>query len=99
MACIPLLQCGHADGKLHWHDDAYAPMLDTFARNFGHLCQGDPSQLSTCVHEQGTNPEWRAPLRKGVIPTLTIVDVTLENAHDRVESIIADAQAYAKFYL
>lgn len=47
MSCIPLLQCGHTDGKLHWHDDAYAPMLDTFARNFGHLCLGDPSRNST----------------------------------------------------
>lgn len=99
MSCIPLLQCGHTDGKLHWHDDAYAPMLDTFARNFGHLCQGDPSRLSTGVHEQGINPEWRTPLRKGIIPTLTIVDGTLENAPERVDEIIADAKAYARLYL
>lgn len=99
MACIPLLQCGHTDGKLHWHDDAYAPMLDTFARNFGHLCQGDPSRLSTGVHEQGRNPEWRAPLRKGVIPTLTIVDGTLEMATKRVNDIIDDAKLYVEAYL
>lgn len=99
MACIPLLQCGHTDGKLHWHDDAYAPMLNTFARNFGHLCLGDPSRLSTGVHEQGTNPEWRAPLRKGVIPTLTIVDGTLENAPERVNAIVEDAKAYAMTFL
>lgn len=99
MACIPLLQCGHTDGKLHWHDEAYAPMLDTFARNFGHLCLGDPSRLSTGVHEQGTNPEWRAPLRKGIIPTLTIVDGTLENAPERVDAIVEDAKAYAMMFL
>lgn len=99
MSCIPLLQCGHTDGKLHWHDDAYAPMLDTFARNFGHLCLGDPSRNSTGVHEQGVNPEWRPPLRKGVIPTLTIVDGTLENAPEKVEQIIADAKQYAEKYL
>lgn len=99
MSCIPLLQCGHTDGKLHWHDDAYAPMLDTFARNFGHLCLGDPSRNSTGVHEQGVNPEWRTPLRKGVIPTLTIVDGTLENAPEKVEQIIADAKQYAEKYL
>lgn len=99
MACIPLLQCGHTDGKLHWHDDAYAPMLDTFARNFGHLCLGDPSRLSTGVHEQGTNPEWRAPLRKGVIPTLTIVDGTLDMAPNRVNEIVEDAKLYAETYL
>ena len=99
MACIPLLQCGHTDGKMHWHDEAYAPMLNTFARDFGHLCLGDPSRFSTGVHEQGTNPEWRAPLRKGVIPTLTIVDGTLENAPDRVDEIIRDAKNYAEKFL
>ena len=74
-------------------------MLDTFARNFGHLCLGDPSRLSTGVHEQGTNPEWRAPLRKGVIPTLTIVDGTLENAPERVNAIVEDAKVYAMTFL
>lgn len=99
MACIPLLQCGHTDGKLHWHDEAYPPMLDTFARNFGHLCLGDPSRFSTGVHEQGINPEWRAPMRKGVIPTLTIVDGTLDYASERVDRIILDAKEYAERFL
>jgi hypothetical protein len=74
-------------------------MLDTFARNFGHLCLGDPSRFSTGVHEQGTNPEWRAPLRKGIIPTLTIVDGTLDAASKRVNDIIDDAKEYAEKYL
>ena len=39
------------------------------------------------------------PLRKGVIPTLTIVDGTLENAPEKVEQIIADAKQYAEKYL
>jgi len=100
MACIPLLQCGHTDGHLHWHDEAYAPMFDTYARNFGHLCLGDPVRLSTGVHEQGTNPEWRCPLRKGIIPTMTIVDGTLDDMnHECVNQIIADAKEYAERYL
>ena len=98
-ACIPLLQCGHTDGKLHWHDEAYAPMFDTFARNFGHLCLGDPSRFSTGVHEQGYNSEWRTPFRKGVIPTLTIVDGTLENAEGKVKEILQDAEHYAKEFI
>ncbi len=98
-ACIPLLQCGHTDGVLHWHDDAYTPMLDTFTRNFGHLCQGDPSRFSTGVHEQGINPQWRVPVRRGIIPTLTIVDGTLEKAPDKVDQIIADSKEYCRRYL
>ncbi len=98
-SCIPLLQCGHTNGKMHWHDESYGAMFDTYTREFAHLCLGDPSRLSTGVHELGTNPEWRAPLRKGVIPTLTVVDGTLENAPERVELIIEDAKEYARRYL
>lgn len=98
-AVIPLLQSGHTDGFLHWHDDADAPFFDTYARQFPHLCLGDPYRFSTGVHEQGTNPQWRAPLRKGIIPTLTIVDGTLDNAGDRVDQILSDANQYAEKYL
>lgn len=98
-ACIPLLQCGHTDGVLHWHDEAYAPMFDTYARGFGHLCLGDVSRGSTGVHELGFNPITRCPLRKGIIPTITITDRTLENAPDIAAEILSDANRYAELYL
>ena len=98
-ACIPLLQCGHTDGVFHWHDEAYAPMFDTYARGFGHLCLGDVSRGSTGVHELGYNPIKKCPLRKGIIPTITIVDGTLEKAPDAAAEICKDANAYAELYL
>ena len=76
-ACIPLLQCGHTDGVLHWHDEAFPPMFDSYVRGFGHLCLGDVSRGSTGVHELGFNPIKRCPLRRGIIPTITITDGTL----------------------
>ncbi len=98
-ACIPLLQCGHTDGVLHWHDEAYAPMFDTYARGFGHLCLGDVSRGSTGVHELGYNPARRCPLRKGIIPTITIVDGTLEKAPEEAAVIFEDAKRYAQMFL
>ena len=98
-ACIPLLQCGHTDGVFHWHDEAYAPMFDTYARGFGHLCLGDVSRGSTGVHELGYNPIKKCPLRKGIIPTITIVDGTLEKAPDAAAEICKDANSYAELYL
>lgn len=99
VSCIPLLQCGHTDGFLHWHDEAYPPMFDTYARGFGHLCLGDASRGSTGVHEQGYNPIWKCPVRKGIIPTITITDGTLEKAPERAAEIFADANRYARLFL
>lgn len=98
-ACIPLLQCGHTDGVLHWHDEAFPPMFDTYVRGFGHLCLGDVSRGSTGVHELGFNPIKRCPLRKGIIPTITITDGTLENAPEAAAAIFEDANRYARIYL
>lgn len=98
-ACIPLLQCGHTDGRLHWHDEAWEEMFTPYARNFGHLCLGDVSRGSTGVHEQGTNPVWRCPLRKGIIPTITITDHTLEKEMEKANLIFSDAREYAARYL
>jgi len=98
-AFLPLLQCGHTDGVLHWHDDAYAPLYDDYVRGFGHLCLGDPARGSTGVHELGFNPVWRCPLRKGIIPTVTIVDDTMEKAQDKVFRIIDDAVEYSARFL
>lgn len=99
VSCIPLLQCGHTKGKLHWHDEAYPPMFDTYARGFGHLCLGDVSRGSTGAHELGYNPIQRCPLRKGIIPTITIVDGTLEKAPEAAAEIFEDAREYARLYL
>ena len=73
-------------------------MFDTYVREFGHLCLGDPAFLSTGVHEQGHNPEWRTPLTKGVIPTLTVIGGTLDGAPERVDMIIGDAEEYYRRY-
>ena len=98
-ACIPLLQCGHTDGVLHWHDEAFPPMFDSYVRGFGHLCLGDVSRGSTGVHELGFNPIKRCPLRRGIIPTITITDGTLENAPEAAAEIFEDANRYARMYL
>ncbi|MCM1134477.1 MAG: DUF6259 domain-containing protein [Clostridium sp.] len=98
-SCIPLLQCGHTKGALHWHDEAYPPMFDTYARGFGHLCLGDASRGSTGAHELGYNPIWRCPLRKGIIPTITIVDGTLDKAPEKAAQIFEDARKYEELYL
>lgn len=95
----PLMQSGHTDGRLHWHDEPYAPAFDTYHRCFAHLCVGDPSRGSSGVHEQGTNPFVRVPLRRGLIPTLTIVEHSLEDAADAAEAVLADARAYAEHFL
>jgi hypothetical protein len=95
----PLVQSGHTDGRMHWHDQPYPPIFDTYNRSFAHLCLGDPSRGSTGVHELGYNGETRSPVRKGVIPTVTIVDDTLAKASDQVLEIITDAKQYANLYL
>jgi hypothetical protein len=98
-AAVPLTQSGHTDGDLHWHDAPYPPLFDRSARSFGHLCLGDPGRGSTGVHELGHNPITRVPVRKGVIPTVTLVEDTLQAAPDRVLEIVEDAKRYAAEYL
>ena len=96
MTAFPLIQCGHTDGKMHYHDDAYEPMVTPYVRAFGHLCLGDPGTLSTGVHEQGRNPEWECPYREGVIPTITIAEDPFTTNPERVEQIIRAAKKYAQ---
>ncbi len=94
-AATPLMQSGHSDGVMHWHDQPYPALFDASNRGFGHLCLGDPGRGSTGVHELGYNTERRVPLRKGLLPTVTIVENTLERAPEQVEQIIDDARKYA----
>lgn len=94
-AVLPLHQSGHTEGVMHRHDDTFPNFFDTYNRGFGHLCLGDPGRNSTGVHELGNNPCWREPFRKGSIPTVTLVDDTIQTAPDKVLEIIEDAKCYA----
>ena len=67
---------------------------ETFARYnrcFLHLSAGDPSRGSTGVHELGRAPFAAAPGAPHIIPTLTVVDGTLEHAREQVDAMIAAA--------
>jgi hypothetical protein len=96
-AVTPLVQSGHTEGVLHWHDVPFPPLFDAHARSFAHLCLGDPGRGSTGVHELGTNPITRSPIRKGIIPTVTVVEDTM--MHEGVLQIIQDAKHYAEVHL
>ena len=95
----PLMMSGHTEGEMHWHDEPYPDMFERYHRSFAHLCLGDPGRGSTGVHELGTNLTTRVPLRRSLIPTLTIVDDTLEIAPSKVQEIIDDAKRYANAFL
>jgi len=98
---IPLTQPALVPpGDTVWSDGPYAPLFDKYNRCFAHLGTGDPSRGSTGVFEWGYNKRTqRVPLRKGIIPTVTIVDGTIENAPDKVEEIIEDAKQYEEMFL
>jgi hypothetical protein len=98
-AIIPLVQSGHRDTVPVLHDQTHDDLFTGSARSFGHVCLGDPAHGSTGVHEAGYNPAWRLPVREAVIPTLSVVDGTLDLAPDRVNQLIADAHAYAAKFL
>ncbi|HZG55127.1 hypothetical protein [Paenibacillus sp.] len=62
---------------------------------------GDPSRGSTGAHEFGINATgiYRVPLRKGILPTVTLLDGSIANAPERVMEIIGDAKEYAKRFI
>jgi hypothetical protein len=96
----PLMQTGHIHGVMTYHDRPYAELFDKYNRSFGHLCLGDPHLGSTGVHEHGFNPtQTRTPVRKAIIPTVTIVGDTIGKAPEKVVDIIEDAKQYAELYL
>ena len=97
--CMPFFHSGHTYGDMHYHDSFNEQLFTPYAREFAHLCLGDPARHSTGVHELGTNHIWRAPVRRGVIPTLTLVDGSLENGKSGIDEIIADAKEYADKYI
>ncbi|WP_433364242.1 hypothetical protein ACQPZX_33610 [Actinoplanes sp. CA-142083] len=96
---IPLVQTGHRDTVPTFHDQPAPELFTASNRSFGHVCLGDPAYGSTGCHEAGYNAHWRLPVREGVIPTLTVVDGTLDDAPDRVAEVLRDAQEYADKFL
>ncbi len=95
---MPLFQSGHTDGKMNYHDRVSEKLFTRFSREFAHLCLGDLSRGSTGVHEQGTNTDMITPYRKGVIPTLTLVEDTLEKSMDKVVEVLKTAEKYHEEY-
>ena len=96
---MPLFQSGHTDGWLHYHDRVSPLLFTRFSREFAHLCLGDVGRGSTGVHEQGTNEETSTPLREGILPTLALVEDTVDDHFDRVKTILDQAKEYARRYL
>ncbi len=98
---FPFSQCGAGrDTEMLWHDTPYAPFYDEYNRYFGHLCLGDVANHRNGVFETGVNnTPTRLPLRKGVIPTLTIMDDTIEKAPEKIMEVIGDAEEYAEKFL
>ena len=96
LKAIPLFQSGHTDGSMNYHDRINEDLFTSYAREFGHLCLGDPSRGSSGVHELGTNTEWKVPYRKGIIPTLSLVENSIGLAPEKVKEIVEDAIRYSE---
>ena len=96
---MPLFQSGHTDGWMHYHDRVSPLLFTRFAREFAHLCLGDVGSGSTGVHEQGRNTETTVPLREGILPTLALVEDTVETHFDSVKAVLDQAKEYARRYL
>lgn len=96
LKAIPLFQSGHTDGSMNYHNQMDEELFSKYAREFGHLCLGDPSRGSSGVHELGTNTDWKVPYQKGLIPTLSLVENSIELAPEKVKEIIDDAIRYSK---
>lgn len=100
-AAMPLTQPSlTVEGDCRWSDRPHPPLFDTWNRSFAHLGMGDPSRASTGVFEFGYNPLHQStPLQKGIIPTLTVVDGTLDVAWEKCEAVFRQANEYARLYL
>lgn len=95
---MPLFQSGHTEGKMHYHDRLSADLFERYSREFAHLCLGDPWYGSTGVHEQGVNEDRITPLCKAIIPTLSLIDGSIENAWDKTCEILDQANEYRRLY-
>ncbi len=88
------------DGDCRWSDRPYEKLFNEYNRCFAHLGTGDVSRGSTGVFEFGNNlMTQQTPLRKGIIPTISIVDGTLQLAPDKADMIFDQANEYTKKFL
>lgn len=79
--------------------ERWPELFTRYGRTFGNNTWGDPSRNSSGVFEGGSRAFQPPPDAEHVIPTLTIVDGTLEKAPDKVEQILEQARRYASRYL
>ncbi len=95
---MPLFQSGHTDGEMNYHDRVSESCFTRFSREFAHLCLGDLSRGSSGVHELGINTDRVAPYRRGIIPTLCLVEDTLSLSMDEVIEVCETAKKYHEEY-
>jgi hypothetical protein len=86
------------------HDDAlylarWPEFFGRYNRGYAFNGWGDPSRDSTGVFEGGWQPFRRVPRERHLIPTLVVVDGTLERAPDAVEAVLDDARWYRDTHL
>ncbi len=94
---FPFSQCAGEPrtGEMIWHDTPYPKFFDQYNRAFGHLCLGDPASKRNGVFEWGINhSDHHLPLRKGIIPTVTILEDTIDLGKEKILEIINDAKTY-----
>ena len=101
---FPFSQCaGDAwvnQGAMIYHDTPYAKFFDEYNRCFGHLCLGDLAGGKNGVFEWGYNPDERTlPVRKGIVPTLTILDDTISLAKDEIIKALELSKEYKNKFL
>lgn len=88
------------DGEMIYHDTPYAKFFDDYNRCFGHLCLGDLAGGKNGVFEWGFNPaESVMPVRKALVPTITIVDDTISLAEDKIKDVIKLANEYKNKFI
>lgn len=79
--------------------DRWPELFAKYNRTYGHNCWGDPGRNSSGVFEGGWREFCLVPEAEHAIPTLPIVDHTLEKAPEKVELVLEQARRYAAKYL
>ncbi|MFT3772510.1 MAG: hypothetical protein QM820_44520 [Minicystis sp.] len=79
--------------------ERWPELFTRYTRTFGNNTWGDPSRNSSGVFEGGFRPFQIPPEAAHLIPTLTIVDGTLDKAPAQVDAVLEQARRYASRYL
>ena len=79
--------------------DRWKDFFSRYNRTYGHNAWGDPSRGSSGVFEGGWREFQMVPDVFYAIPTLPVVDGTLEEAPEKVERVLEQARRYAREYL